>query len=124
MKTGLIARSWIETAEDIHALANNDCCGGVLLDMTQLGTLHHTVELALAAQERNLEVILTGVQGVAAVHTALALNPTLLAIKVGAVSAVSDEINRTLAWLAHSGAVDKFESQNGDQGWSRSQVAP
>jgi methylaspartate ammonia-lyase len=103
MKTGLIARSWIETAEDIHALANNDCCGGVLLDMTQLGTLHHTVELALAAQERNLEVILTGVQGVAAVHTALALNPTLLAIKVGAVSAVSDEINRTLAWLAYSG---------------------
>lgn len=98
MNTRLIARSGIETAEDIHTLADNACCSGVLLNMTQLGTLHRTIELATAARERNLEVILMGVRGEAAVHTALALNPTLLALKVETVSAAANEINRTLAW--------------------------
>ncbi|MFZ0547657.1 MAG: hypothetical protein WAM60_19575 [Candidatus Promineifilaceae bacterium] len=106
MNTALIARSWIETADEIHLLADNDCCSGVLLDMSQLGTLHRTVELALAAKERGLMVILAGVSGggkpgKAAVHTALALKPALLAVGAGEYAAVSDEMNRTLAWLEY-----------------------
>jgi methylaspartate ammonia-lyase len=101
MKTSLIARAWIETAEDIQAFAENDCCSGVLLEMPDLGTLDRTIQLALAARESGLEVILGGVIGEAAVHTALALNPTLLAVNVSDVSAVADEINRTLAWQAY-----------------------
>jgi methylaspartate ammonia-lyase len=106
MDVGLIGRAWLETAEDIHALADNDCCDGVLLDMAQLGTLHRAIELAKAARERELAVILAGVgagnlPGKAAVHAALALNPALLAVKVGEVSAVADEMNRTLAWLEY-----------------------
>jgi methylaspartate ammonia-lyase len=101
MGVGLIGRAWLETAEDIHALADNDCCDGVLLDMAQLGTLHRAIELAKAARERELAVIVAGVEGKAAVHAALALNPALLAVKVGAVSAVADEMNRTLAWLEY-----------------------
>jgi methylaspartate ammonia-lyase len=101
MGVGLIGRAWLETAEDIHALADNDCCDGVLLDMAQLGTLHRAIELAKAARERELAVIVAGVEGKAAVHAALALNPALLAVKVGEVSAVADEMNRTLAWLEY-----------------------
>lgn len=98
MNTKLLSRAGINTAEDIHNLADNECCSGILLDMSQLGTLHQTIQLALTARERGLEVILAGVKGKAAVHTALALNPTLLAVGVGEVAAVLNEINRTLAW--------------------------
>jgi methylaspartate ammonia-lyase len=101
MKSRLIAGAWVETAADIYALADDGCCDGVLLDMTRLGTLHRTIELAQAARERGLEVILAGARGEAAVHTALALNPTLLAVGVGEAAAVSNEIGRTLAWLEY-----------------------
>jgi hypothetical protein len=50
MQTILIGRAGVETAEDIHALADNDCCDGVLLDMAQLGTLHRAIMLAMVAR--------------------------------------------------------------------------
>jgi methylaspartate ammonia-lyase len=101
MKTQLIGQTWIETAEDIHAFADNVCCSGVLLDMAQLGTLHQTIKLAQAARDRKLDVILAGVTGSAAVHTAIALNPTLLAVGTADISTTAGEINRTLAWRAY-----------------------
>ena len=89
----------VDTAEAIHALADNACCGGVVLDMVRLGTLHQTIALAKVAKARGLEVVLSGVEGETAVQVAMALNPMLLAVGVGDVSAVADEMNRTVAWL-------------------------
>ena len=102
METTLLARAGVDSAEAIHALADNACCGGVVLDMTRLGTLHRTIVLAQAAKARGLEVVLMGVKGETAVQVALALNPTLLAVGVEDVSAVADEMNRTIAWLGYS----------------------
>lgn len=101
MKTQLIGQTWIETAEDVHAFADNDCCIGVLLDMVQLGTVHQTIKLAQAARERNLDIILAGAVGNAAVHTAIALNPTLLVVGTADISTTADEIIRTLAWRGY-----------------------
>ncbi len=98
MRTRLLARSGIETADDIQALADRACCDGVVLDMTRLGTLHQSIVLAQAARERELEVVVTGVYGRAAVHAALALKPTLLAVGTAELPTVANEINRTLAW--------------------------
>jgi NaMN:DMB phosphoribosyltransferase len=69
--------------------------------MAQLGTLHQTIQLAQAARDRKLDVILAGVTGSAAVHTAIALNPTLLAVGTADISTTAGEINRTLAWRAY-----------------------
>jgi methylaspartate ammonia-lyase len=101
MNVTLLAHAWVETAEDIGAFAQNDCCGGVLIDLSQMGTLHHSIELALAARKSGLEIILAGVTGKAAVHAALALNPTLLSVTTAGHPAIANEIGRTLAWLEY-----------------------
>jgi methylaspartate ammonia-lyase len=101
MNVTLLAHAWIETAEDIGAFAQNDCCGGVLIDLSQMGTLHRSIELALAARQRGLEIILAGVTGKAAVHAALALNPTLLSVTTAGHPTTVNEIGRTLAWLEY-----------------------
>ena len=103
MRTKLLMRQGVETAEIVQTLAENDCCDGVLLDMTRLGSLDRTIELAQAAKGCGLSVVLAGVKGETAVQAALAINPTLLAVGVEDVSAVGDEMNRVLAWMDYNG---------------------
>lgn len=103
MRTTLLARVGVETAEDIQALADHKCCDGVVLDMRRLGTVRRTIELAAAARERGLEVVLAGVAGDTSVQIALALNPTLTAVSTKDVSAVGNEMNRVVSWLGVKG---------------------
>jgi methylaspartate ammonia-lyase len=100
MRTMLLARAGVETAEAVHALADNACCGGVLLDMVRLGTLHRTIELAGTARKRGLEVVLAGVKGETAVQAALALNPALVIVGAAEVSNIADEMNRAVGWMS------------------------
>jgi L-alanine-DL-glutamate epimerase-like enolase superfamily enzyme len=100
MRTMLLARAGVETAEAVHALADNACCGGVVLDMVRLGTLHRTIELAGTARKRGLEVVLAGVKGETAVQAALALNPALVMVGAAEVSNIADEMNRAVGWMS------------------------
>lgn len=100
----LAAGAWIDSPAGAAAFLEAGAADLLHLDVVRLGGVHPTVEIALAAREQGLGVLLQSHGDAAVAHVALALRPTFLSTGPDyedgrGIAAFHNEIVRTLAWF-------------------------
>jgi methylaspartate ammonia-lyase len=110
MKVRLVVDEWAGTLEDIRAFVEARAAAVLRIRMPDLGSLHNTVEAALACREAGIGTFLSGscaetdLSARAAVHVALAIRPDAFMARPGmdideAVTLARSEMSRILALL-------------------------
>jgi methylaspartate ammonia-lyase len=106
----IVADEWADTLEDIRAFVDAQAADVIQIKMPDVGGLHDTVEAVLTCKKAGIGAFLGGscaetdLAARAAVHVALATQPTMMMAKPGmgvdeAISIVKNEMMRTLVLI-------------------------
>jgi len=110
MNVQLVADEWANTLDDIRAFVDAQAADMIQIKMSDLGSVHNSVEAVLACKSGGVDAFLGGscaetdLSARVSVHVALATRPDIIMAKPGmgvdeGIMLVQNEMARTLAWI-------------------------